>query len=116
MALPFILGLVIGGGVVYAYSNRDELKEQVKAKSKDLKAGLKGGQKALNKVKGRVQNLAKSLTADGTQSNKSTKGKRTTKVSKVVKSSAPKTTRRRRVVKKQGLVATEATLTPNSTN
>ena len=114
MALPFILGLVIGGGVVYAYNNRDELQEQLKARSKDLKSGLKKGQEALGKVRGRAKNFAQSLSAD-----ESTKGKRK-RATKATKSTAPKTTRRRRVAKVQNATtatsATEATLIPNSLN
>lgn len=122
MALPFILGLVIGGGVVYAYNNREELQEQLKARSKDLKSGLKKGQEALGKVRGRAKNLAQSLVAD--ESTQSTKGKRkrATKATtaKATKSTAPKTTRRRRVAKApsatETAVATEATLIPSSSN
>ena len=62
MAIPFVLGLVIGGGAVYAYNNREELSKQVKAKSKELKAGLKKGQETLDKVSTSIKNGAKSLT------------------------------------------------------
>lgn len=115
MALPFILGLVIGGGVVYAYNNRDELQEQLKARSKDLKSGLKKGQEALGKVRDRAKNLAQSLSAD-----ESTQSTKATKTTKATKSTAPKTTRHRRVAKAQNTTytprATEATLISNSSN
>lgn len=72
MALPFILGVVIGGGAVYAYNNREELSRQVQAKSKDLKANLKKGRKTLEKVsnslKNKAQNLTKNLKSDDTKS------------------------------------------------
>lgn len=121
MALPFILGLVIGGGVVYAYNNREELQEQLKARSKDLKSGLKKGQEALGKVRGRAKNLAQSLVADESTQTKG-KRKRATKATtaKATKSTAPKTTRRRRVAKApsatETAVATEATLIPSASN
>ena len=62
MALPFVLGLVIGGGAVYAYNNREKLSKQVKAKSKELKAGLKKGQETFDKVSTSIKNGAKNLT------------------------------------------------------
>lgn len=81
MALPFIAGLIIGGGAVYAYNNREELKKQVKAKSKDLKAGLKKGEEAFGKVSNQIKAGAKTLTSSlksalpSTQSTKSAKPK-----------------------------------------
>ena len=62
MAIPFVLGLVIGGGAVYAYNNREELSKQVKAKSKELKAGLKKGQETFDKVSTSIKSGAKNLT------------------------------------------------------
>ena len=81
MALPFIAGLIIGGGAGDAYNNRDELKKQVKAKSKDLKAGLKKGEEAFGKVSTSIKTGAKNLTnslksaVSTTQSTKSAKPK-----------------------------------------
>lgn len=62
MALPFLLGLVIGGGAVYAYNNRDELTKQVKAKSKDLKVELKKGEKVLGRVSNSIKANAKKIS------------------------------------------------------
>ena len=97
MALPFIAGLIIGGGAVYAYNNRDELKKQVKAKSKDLKAGLKKGEEAFGKVSTSIKTGAKNLTnslksvASTAQSTKSAKPKAPRNPKSVKKSTELKT-------------------------
>lgn len=106
MALPFILGLVIGGGAMYAYSNKDELQKQLKAKSKDLKAGLKKGEETLGKVSNSLKAGAKSInnrikrTADKTQTKKHTRKPRVAKQAQTAKVATE---------------ATQVTLIPDST-
>lgn len=60
MALPFVLGLIIGGGAVYAYNNREQL-----SKNKTIKAGIKKGEEALkgvsNSLKKGAKNIAKNI-------------------------------------------------------
>ena len=123
MALPFVLGLIIGGGAVYAYNNRAQLAKKIN--SKDLKAGLKKGEKVLSSVsdslKTRAKRLGKNLknalddsdTKSAKTSVKASNSKaNNSKVSKA-KTTKPKTTRTRkpRVQKAQ-----EPTLIPATTS
>lgn len=123
MAIPFVLGLVIGGGAVYAYNNREELSKQVKAKSKELKAGLKKGQETFDKVSTSIKSGAKSLTksikssVNSLQSQKSTptspsKATQHTKTAKSTKSKSTKTAAK--PAKKAVQVTTQPTLIANS--
>ena len=83
MALPFIAGLIIGGGAVYAYNNREELKKQVKSKSKDLKAGLKKGEEAFGKVSKQIKARAKTLTSNLKNTVSSTQGAKSNKTKSI---------------------------------
>ncbi|MGX3012100.1 hypothetical protein ACWIUD_11195 [Helicobacter sp. 23-1044] len=76
MALPFVLGLIIGGGAVYAYNNREQLAK--KLNSADLKAGLKSGEKKLRNVSNALKAGAKTTLANlKSEENKEAKPKRT---------------------------------------
>lgn len=106
MALPFVLGLIIGGGAVYVYNNREQL-----SKNKTIKAGIEKGEEALksvsNSLKKGAKNIAKNIkgTAKSTTSAKAT-AKRT------------KTTRTRKTQSKKTQNPTlipATTSTPNET-
>ena len=101
MALPFVLGLIIGGGAVYAYNNREQLSKNLK-QNKTLKAGIEKGEEALsgvsNALKTRAKRLSKNLKNalddSSAKSTKATNAKASSaKVSKA-KTTKPKNTRK----------------------
>ena len=123
MALPFVLGLIIGGGAVYAYNNREQLSKNLK-QNKTLKAGIEKGEEALsgvsNALKTRAKRLSKNLknalddsSAKSTKSSaKATNAKASsTKVSRA-KTTKPKTTRKPRATK--AVASKEPTLIADS--
>ncbi|MGX2981956.1 hypothetical protein [Helicobacter sp. 23-1045] len=77
MALPFVLGLIIGGGAVYAYNNREQLAK--KLSNTDLKAGLKSGEKKLrnvsNALKAGAKTTLENLKGEEIQAPKRTRAK-----------------------------------------
>ena len=60
-ALPFVLGLIIGGGAVYAYNNREQISKNLK-QNKTLKAGIEKGEEALSGVSNAIKTRAKRLS------------------------------------------------------
>lgn len=122
MAIPFVLGLVIGGGAVYAYNNREELSKQVKAKSKELKAGLKKGQETFDKVSTSIKSGAKNLTKSIKSSVSTLQAQKSTPTSaskathtKATKSTKPKSAKTAtKPTKKVAQTTTQPTLITNS--
>ncbi|RDU54597.1 hypothetical protein CQA49_04645 [Helicobacter sp. MIT 00-7814] len=49
MALPFLAGLILGGGAIIAYNNRKEIAKTLQAKTKDLREDLSQGAKKVRK-------------------------------------------------------------------
>ena len=99
MAIPFVLGLVIGGGAVYAYNNREELSKQLKAKSKELKAGLEKGQETFDKVSTSIKSGAKNLTKNIKSSVSNLQASVKPAQTKPTQSSANKTTQHTKTTK-----------------
>ena len=110
MALPFVLGLIIGGGAVYAYNNREQISKNLK-QNKTLKAGIEKGEEALsgvsNALKTRAKRLSKNLknalddsdTKSAKSSVKTSNSKaNNSKVSRT-KTTKPKTTRKPKATK-----------------
>lgn len=89
MALPFVLGLIIGGGAVYAYNNREQL-----SKNKAIKAGIEKGEEALkgvsNSLKKGAKNIAKNIKGTAKSA---TSAKPTAKRTKTTRKSVAKSTK-----------------------
>lgn len=110
MALPFVLGLIIGGGAVYAYNNREQLSKNLK-KNKTIKAGIEKGEEALKGVSNSLKKGAKSITKNITGTAKSTTSAKPT-------AKRTKTTRTRKTQSKKTQNPTlipATTSTPNET-
>ncbi|WP_066388839.1 hypothetical protein [Helicobacter himalayensis] len=49
MALPFLAGLILGGGAIIAYNNRKKIATTLQAKTKDLREDFSQGAKKVRK-------------------------------------------------------------------
>lgn len=58
MALPFLAGLILGGGAIIAYNNRKEIVKTLQAKTKNLKEDFSQG---ANKVRKNARELKEDL-------------------------------------------------------
>lgn len=77
MALPFLAGLILGGGAVIAYNNRDKISKALQNATQDIQENVKQANKRGTKA---LQSLATQSQTQPTKTKKSAnKAKATTK-------------------------------------
>lgn len=111
MPIPFLAGLALGCAAMYAYSNRDKIKEGANKIAKntnieDLKASVKEGAEKLGKKSKKILKEAKdTLGLDGASETKKTRkkpGPKKTAAASASKTAASKTAAAGKTRKKPG--------------
>lgn len=72
MALPFLAGLILGGGAVIAYNNREKISKTLQNATQDIQENVKKASKRGRKA---VQSLAQQVATKPVKKATSTKAK-----------------------------------------